>query len=401
MKRHFALFDALRGIAVLSVISFHVASLTGKLGVGVAGRGAEVLGGQAVIQFFVISGFLLYRPFVSARAAGRPRPATRTYLRRRAFRIVPAYWVILTALAVFPGVVGAFSGDFWRYYGFLQLYSPNTIGQGLPVAWTLCVEVTYYALLPLWAVAARRLPAGPGRGGWVRAELAALAVVSAGGVALQLLAARQVVSRTVADSLLGQFPWLALGMALAVLSVAAAQRDAENEPRFVRFVTEHSGVLWGGALLSLAGLIALVPGGGLGGLLEAVTTVQPLANAAAHVVLAAALSGLLTLPAVFGDTGGGLPRRILALAPVAWLGVVSYSIYLWHLTFAQLIALKADPGHFSANGLGLVDHVHTGTTAVLFVATVGAAALAAAVTYYGIERPFINRSHRPRSVPAP
>lgn len=399
MNRHFALFDSLRGIAVLAVISFHAASLTGKLGFGVAGRGAEVLGGQAVIQFFVISGFLLYRPFVAARAAGRPRPNTRTYLRRRAFRIVPAYWVVLTVLAVFPGVVGAFSGDWWRYYGFLQLYSPETIGRGLPVAWTLGVEVTFYALLPLWALAARRLPPGRGPGGWALAELAALAVVSAGGIAIQLLAARQVVSRTVANSLLGQFPWLAFGMALAVVSVAVAQRD--GEPRAVRFVTERSGVLWAGALLALAGLIALVPGGGLGGLLEAVTTVQPLPDAAARVVLSAALAGLLTLPAVFGDTGGGLPRRILALAPVAWLGVVSYSIYLWHLTFAELIALKADPGHFSANGLGLVDHVHTGTTAVLFAAMVGASALAATVTYYGVERPFINRSHRARGVRAP
>src|SRR3954453_21555260 len=165
--RHpFALFDSLRGLAVLSVIGFHVASLTGRLSEGPFGRVMFVLGGEAVIVFFVISGFLLYRPFVAARAAGRPLPRTGAFLFRRAFRIVPAYWVILTLLAIYPGLHGPFTEDWWRYYFFLQLYSPDTVLAGLPVAWTLCVEVTFYLLLPLWALGVRRLrPAGGHEGG--------------------------------------------------------------------------------------------------------------------------------------------------------------------------------------------------------------------------------------------
>lgn len=396
MRRHFALFDALRGLAVLSVISFHVASLTGRLGLGLDGRTMEVLGGQAVIVFFVISGFLLYRPYLSARADGRPLPSTRTFLHRRAFRIVPAYWVILTALAIFPGVVGAFSGDWWRYYGFLQLYSSDTILLGLPVAWTLCVEVTYYLALPAWAWLVRRLPAGPGAEGWVRPELAALAVVAAAGFVVQLLGARQVVSRTVANTLVGQFPWMALGMTIAVASVVADRRARAGAPApgWATAIGRRSGLLWLVALAALAGLATLVPEHGLLGLAGAVTTVRPLPEAVAHIALSGILAAAYVLPGVFGEDAGGLPRRILRWRPVAWIGMTSYSIYLWHLTLAELIALRTDPGHFSGTGLGLLEHVETAQTAVLMVLTVAAASLAAAVTYYGIERPFINRSHR-------
>lgn len=399
MSRHFALFDSLRGLAVLSVVGFHVASLTGRLGEGPSGRVLAVLGGEAVIVFFVISGFLLYRPFLAARAAGRRLPDTRTFLYRRAFRIVPAYWAILTLLAIYPGVVGPFGDGWWRYYLFAQVYDSDTVLRGLPVAWTLCIEVTFYLLLPVWAAAARRVPGGRGEEGWVRSELAALAVVSAGGIAVQLLAARQIVGRTLADTIVGQFPWMALGMALAVASVVAARRT--GAPWWVRVVERRSGAIWLAGGAAMAGLAALVPPNGLLGLLAAVTTVRPLSEAVAHVVLSAILATAFVLPAVFGERAGGVPRRILALRPVAWIGVVSYSVYLWHLTLAELIAVRTDPYHFTATGLGLLEHVQGGSTAILMVLTVAASCAAAAVTYYGIERPFINRSHgRPATADA-
>lgn len=381
-RPHFALFDSLRGIAVLSVIGFHVAALTAVLGIGPDGRVFTVLGGEAVIVFFVISGFLLYRPYVSARATGREPPSTRTFLHRRVFRIVPAYWVILTAFGVFPGLIGIFDADFWRYYGFLQLYDPDTILSGLPVAWTLSVEVAYYAALPLWAWAVRRIPLP-----WMRAELLALAFASAGGVIVQLLVARQHIPRTWGDSLLGQFPWLAIGMVLAVASVVG--------PRWAGFVVRRSALVWLVGIAALAGLATLVPPGGLLGLAAAVNAVRPFDQAVAHIVLSAVLAVAFVLPAVFGEDAGGLPRRLLRLTPVAWFGTVSYSIYLWHLPVAHFIARPRDEGLYTADaGLNLLAHVQTGRTGVLFVLTVAVSAALAAITYYGVERPFIRRSHR-------
>jgi peptidoglycan/LPS O-acetylase OafA/YrhL len=199
----FALFDSLRAIAVLGVITFHVFSLSGAIARPVVGDAAVLLGVEGPLLFFVISGFLLYRPYVAARAEGRPAPSITRYARRRALRILPAYWVALTVLAVFPGVVGVFTSDWWRYYLFAQLYSRDTVGGGIPVAWTLCVEASFYVLLPLWALAVRRL----------RLELGALALVAAAGIAIQVAAARNAVSDLLATTVLGQCTWLALGMA--------------------------------------------------------------------------------------------------------------------------------------------------------------------------------------------
>ena len=85
----FPLFDGLRAIAALSVLTFHVAAISGALERGFAGDVLAMLS-RGVILFFVISGFLLYRPFVAARAGGRHAPSSTRYARRRILRIVPA-----------------------------------------------------------------------------------------------------------------------------------------------------------------------------------------------------------------------------------------------------------------------------------------------------------------------
>jgi peptidoglycan/LPS O-acetylase OafA/YrhL len=128
----FPLFDSLRAIAVLAVLTFHVCLVSGALSRRVAGDAAAVLGAQGPILFFAISGFLLYRPWIAS------APSVARYARRRALRILPAYWLALTLLAIYPGVV--LGDDWWRYYLFLQLYSADTVSGGIPVAWTLCVE---------------------------------------------------------------------------------------------------------------------------------------------------------------------------------------------------------------------------------------------------------------------
>ena len=152
------------------------------------------------------------------RASG---PRTARYARRRALRILPAYWVALTVLAIFPGIVGVFTADWWRYYLFLQAYDASTLPFGIPVAWTLCVEVAFYVSLPFWALAVRRIRLGAGPRAWLRSELAALAFVATAAVAVQVAASRQEISPLLAQTVLGQAVWLALGMALAVVSVAA------------------------------------------------------------------------------------------------------------------------------------------------------------------------------------
>ena len=225
----FPLFDGLRGIAVLTILVFHASEFTGRVGLGVGGRAAEVLGSVSPILFFLISGFLLYRPFVAARSGGRAGPRLGRYARRRILRIVPAYWVALTVLAIVPGIVGVFSGDWWRYYGYLQIYARRTDGGGIPVAWTLCVEVSFYVLLPLLSGLVVRLARRGQRAFSFRTELLPLALLALGAVLVQLLAARRHISFLIATSIAGQAVWLCIGMALAVLSVGT-----EHDPRLSR-----------------------------------------------------------------------------------------------------------------------------------------------------------------------
>ncbi|HWJ50965.1 MAG TPA: acyltransferase [Solirubrobacteraceae bacterium] len=383
----FPLFDGLRGLAVLGVVAFHASETTGHLGFGLGGRAAEVMGGQAVIVFFAISGFLLYRPYVSARARGRPLPSTRRYARRRAFRILPGYWTVLTVLAIFPGIVGVFTGDWWRYYGYLQLYSARTQGGGIPVAWTLCVEVTFYILLPFWALGVRRVGRPAGTRELLRAELVPLAVVAVLALAVQVAASRQIVSPLVGASLLGNFAWLALGMALAVVSVAAHQD--ESALKLPRRLGERPELCWLVAGAAFAGLVAIVPSGGLFGLIAVVGTPQALAGTILKLTLTGILAGFLILPVVFGSRRRGLPRRLLSARPMDLLGVISYSFYLWHLTLMEWIWLSHDPGHFSSPGLDLSSHIHFAPTLVLYVVTLLATAALATLSYRFIELPFL------------
>ncbi len=88
----FALFDSLRAIAVLFVLVFHVTSITGEVNRRTIGDLFSILGNEGVILFFMISGFLLYRPYALAHRTGPHAPELARYTRRRVLRIVPAYW---------------------------------------------------------------------------------------------------------------------------------------------------------------------------------------------------------------------------------------------------------------------------------------------------------------------
>ena len=148
----FPLLDSVRAIAALSVVVFHAAYWSRITETGSAAAPFLSRLDVGVTVFFVLSGFLLYRPFVRSRLLGGPRPAAAAYGWRRVLRIVPAYWVALTIIVIWLGkryVVEP--GNLFEYYGFAQIYSNLALG-GITQAWTLCIEVTFYALLPLWAL---------------------------------------------------------------------------------------------------------------------------------------------------------------------------------------------------------------------------------------------------------
>ena len=368
----FPYFDSLRAIAALSVLGTHAAVYAG--GSSLLPYGARLESGVAV--FFLISGFLLYRPFARARLLDERAPRTVAYLWRRALRIAPAYWVALTLTAVVlstPGVFGLHDGPL--YYLFAQTWRESTIGGGLTQAWTLCIEVTFYLFLPVWAFAMRALP-GRAFGERLRGELIALGALFIASLVwkIALLAnadPNQIRITPALESLASFLDQFALGMALAVMSIWAERR--ETLPRALQAVQRFPIACW--LFSALAFWIAAKHIGLTGRVLEPFTPAQYLER---HLLYAAVALGLL-LPAVVGGPREGVVRRVLGNPVLTWLGLISYSIYLYSAPVLQQL---------DRWGVAPPDWPHP----LLGWALVGVAATVpvAALSYYLVERPALS-----------
>jgi acetyltransferase len=107
---------------------------------------------SAVDLFFVLSGYLLTRPFLRAFIADQPMPSIAAYFRNRGLRILPSFWVVLLVAMLFEGSFG----DSWPTRLRLAAFVGDARTSGLRVvigqAWSLSVEVRFYLLLPLAAL---------------------------------------------------------------------------------------------------------------------------------------------------------------------------------------------------------------------------------------------------------
>jgi peptidoglycan/LPS O-acetylase OafA/YrhL len=223
----------------------------------------------------------------------------------------------------------------------------------------------------------------------MQGELVPLAAVAACGAAVQLGAAKQLVSHTVAVTLAGQCLWIAIGMALAAISVAV--QHEHGRVRWIQRLGDHSEVCWAVSLTAFILLMPLMPSRGFFGLTAIVTTKQSGWLTLAKLALQGVLVVFLVLPAIFGDQRRGLPRRLLRSAPVVWLGVISYSFYLWHLTVATWIAQPSNRAAFSASGLGLLNHLHFARSSILYVIVLAVTGVLATLSYRLVELPFLKR----------
>ncbi|MEA2364753.1 MAG: hypothetical protein QOI32_265 [Thermoleophilaceae bacterium] len=369
----FPLVDSLRAIAALSVVGAHAAFSSGIYDDEFLRRFVTRLD-VGVTIFFLISGFLLYRPFIRARFARERSPSAGAYAWRRFLRIVPAYWVALTVIALVQldhSEIFSISG-FFTYYCFGQVYDPQTGLGGIPQAWTLCVEAAFYVMLPIWALAMRRLP-GRRPAELVRWELIALAVLAATSFAYKVVIVQNHAlddsSMTPYMLSLPQFlDQFAVGMALAVASVWWSSR--EEQPRAIRLLDRRPGIAWLGA--AVAFVLASTAIGLTGEFGEHVDRSEFFAR---HYLFTIVAIGLL-LPAFFGDPERGLVRRLLANRVLLWLGLVSYGINLWHSAVYEQMA-RWDFAE-------IADATHR---YIWFFVAAALSALVAAASYYGVERP--------------
>lgn len=372
-------FDGLRAVAALLVIVVHTGIASGFSFRHPAVGQYFARGEIGVSVFFLISGFLLYRPFVLARFEGRRSPATGRYLLRRALRIFPLYWAALAvtyALGVSPvqGVGGVLGHAF-----FLQVYSRQWVLHGVSQAWTLCIEATFYLALPLWALGMRLGRKALSPLAILRRELAALAVLYAASFLFRWWADEHHsgVTKTARDWIPSWSDHFALGMALAVLGAYVAQSG--TVPRVLRW-TSRTG----------ADLLCWVVAGALfwtvsthAGLSKNPVDTPPTGSDLLGHLLYGAFALFVLLPAVLGPPRRGLVRRLLSSRVLSLVGLISYGVYLWHQ--AAIFELQK--------------YVHSWRVLASpypqFAASVlGVALVVSTVTYVLVERPGIALGHR-------
>ncbi|HEX2212383.1 MAG TPA: acyltransferase [Mycobacterium sp.] len=332
-----------RALAVLLVVATHAAYGTGKLTHGYLGLVYSRLE-IGVPIFFVLSGFLLFAPWVRAAAAGLPPPHIGGYARRRVRRIMPAY--VLTVVFAYlllhlhPAEVnpGQTWTGFLRYLTLTQIYTDNylttLLHQGLTHIWSLAVEVAFYAVLPLLAYLLLVVLC---RGRWrperLLAGLAAMAAVSPAWVIV--VNATDWLPSSAGMWLPAHLACFAGGMALAVL------RAME--------IRVYSAAVIPLALISflvvstpIAGEVSMAP----------VMLFQPLTKTVFYAVIAT----LVVAPLALGERGAY--ARLVGSRPMVWLGEISYEIFLVHV---MLMAI--------AMGVVLRWPLFTGSAAGLFLVT--------------------------------
>lgn len=319
---------------------------------------------------------MLFRPFVHAHLTDASRPPIRSYLWRRMVRIYPAYWV---ALFFSTWILGLELGDWWghvRFYSLIQIYWGDTVLGGLVQAWTLATEVSFYLFLPIWVMVVCR--GGGTLAQRVRRQYLALAVLYAVGITVraQLRAGGHAVGY---GTLAANCDLFAIGMALAVAS-AAAQVRGRAPGGLARTVGDQPLIAWIAAFSCYAGVVSLrYPDG-----FDPPTVSQEVLRE----VLFGCIAGLVVAPGVFGPQDRGAVRRVLRWRPLVGAGIVSYGIYLWHLT----VMIKLDrAGSFIAPP----------SFASLTVWTAIIATAVATASWFVIERPLLRRIRRPPRTTGP
>ncbi|MCS0498677.1 acyltransferase family protein [Protaetiibacter mangrovi] len=335
--------DGLRAVAVIVVVLFHLTP------------GAVVGGYLGVDIFFVVSGFIITR-LLLLEHVGTGRIGLRSFWARRARRLLPALVVLLlvcstAALAVGGDVLVGLGGQlvtaltFSSNWYFIQTgsdYFAGTAPELFRNLWSLAVEEQFYLLWPLvLLLVVLRLP----RGGRI-ALLSAGTVASAMAMALLLSPANP-------TSVYYGTGTHAFGLTLGALLALVSRWWSPRALEWSRGARRGLGVAGAAALAGLLALSLLMPGDAdwtyRGGLL-------------AVAVLSCVVIAAFLVP------GSSLSRAVDA-APLRWIGVRSYGIYLWHWPVFVLLAAALPPAWSTDPALAW------GLGGIAAAITVGAAAV--------------------------
>ena len=366
----FPALDTLRVVGAVAVVATHtsfwagdytkhgaIGSFLARLDVGVA-------------LFFVLSGFLLSRPWLARAQAGVGTPSGPRYYWKRVLRIFPVYIVTAVLALTFiransdRGLV-----DWLVTLGLGDIYVNKTLPDGLTQMWSLATEVAFYVVLPLLMLI------GIGKGDRLnpRRVLALLAGMLALTPLWILSLSAQVPGaehRSVNEWLPAFTSWFAVGIGLALLHVLyESGRLAPRVRRGVDVLAASPGVCWVGAFSLL--LVAATPIAGPTMLISPSAGDLVIKNA-----LYLGVGGLIVFTGVFAVPSATY-ARFLSLPSLRHLGHISYGVFCIHLPILHLVMHTTGYELFRGHGLQI------------FVLTLVASVLASELLYRAVELPFM------------
>jgi peptidoglycan/LPS O-acetylase OafA/YrhL/peroxiredoxin len=324
----FTELDALRGLSAVAIVVLH--SYQDSRTIDSYAYANDYLVRNLIVNldfglgvFFALSGFVVFLPFAKAIIEGRPHMGVKEYATRRAFRIYPLYLVAIVVVwnSRYYGGPGQFR-DLLRHLTFTQIYDNKEIFYTIGPAWSLAVEVHYYVFtgLLVWALTklARRVSSRRRRIILVATVPVLAALASIGYRAWAYYIRHDGLDNflgpkhyTVYYSALARADGFAFGMLLAVIFVAIGKWRAPT-PRIPRLLT----------------LTALVPFVIMVALRGDRPTDPPFVDLFYYSWIGIGTS--LIIGAVIVSDTEWRSLRVMRSAPLQFLGIVSYSLYLWH-----------------------------------------------------------------------
>ncbi|MFD1826660.1 MULTISPECIES: acyltransferase family protein [Mumia] len=361
----FPVLDTLRAIAALFVLTTHTAFQAGLYTSGAWGAVASRLD-IGVAIFFVLSGFLLGRPYLLAIAERRRLPGAGRYLWKRALRILPVYWIaVVAAMLLLEENHGASPLTWVKNLTLTTLYGEGAYPLGLAQMWSLAVEVAFYLVLPLLALLVARLLCRsrwhPGRVLVLCAVLVAVNIAWTSGLYTWM----GIETTFAAQWLPAYLSWFAAGLALATVSLPTP--DMPQRLLIVRRLGETPWTCW--VLAAALLVISSTPVAG-----PATLDVPTFSEATLKHLLYAAIAGLVVLPGVFAPDS----TRFGQALSVPWarhLGHISYGLFCVHMTVLMLVFEWRDMELFGGRWLEL------------WVLTLAISLAVAEILYRVVERP--------------
>ena len=346
-QNHLACLDTLRGLAALLVAIFHTWQWTQLAFNSARDLMPFISRGDAAVPIFVtLSGLLIYRSLKKVDSLD----GIREYINRRFLRIFPVYLVTVIVSSI---AIGPFNANITpMQYEISEIFMLRSLGSpnfSNPQAWSLYVEVLFYALIPLFVIMTRERSLL-----WASIALAVFALGDAIGprelglwkyFCIGIIAA-EIISR-----------WKIRPHTASILGVLGI---------FIVYLDLRTGHDWiGRSINKLFGGYIQITGG--------------------HPAYTLSLAlGMLLL--IVGTVQSPLFRRIFEIYPLRVLGTISYSLFMWH----SFLIVANFPVTFG----GVGNPILTGLTPSLsawqmpFI-VIPALISSATISYLLIERPFL------------